>query len=86
MINVLNSYLHQSLTNFFHPLTALHGQQFTRKVIIKRQIVCTDASALWALFTDDWIMTSGKHRLLSFMKEMSLFVESIKFIGLSPLI
>ena len=39
MKNVLNSYLHQSLTNFFHPLTALLGwgspakQQFTRKVI-----------------------------------------------------
>ena len=39
MKNVLNSYLYQSLTNFFHPLKALLGwgppakQQFTRKVI-----------------------------------------------------
>ena len=30
------------------------------------------------LFTDDWIMTGGKHWLFSFMKELSLFVESIK--------
>ena len=38
MKNILNSYLHQSLTNFFHSLMALLGwgppakQQFTRKV------------------------------------------------------
>ena len=30
------------------------------------------------LFTDDWIMTGGKHWLFSFMKEPSLFVESSK--------
>ena len=30
------------------------------------------------LFTDDWIMTGGKHWLFSFMKEPFLFVESIK--------
>ena len=30
------------------------------------------------LFIDDWIMTAGKHWLFSFIKELSLFVESIK--------
>ena len=29
------------------------------------------------LFTDDWIVTGGKHWLFSFMKEPSLFVASI---------